>query len=393
MAAARAADRANQNTGLDLMFAPRTAAVAARFQARMAMPYDAATMAQNILRPQNPNVPTNITPPDHIRLGWIVGPFQVRPDGTLPGAYGRSITHYCRMICEYVNRNNAPPRNLPGTIPVCGLMPGDFYPGNPWPPPPARTVAQWYPFAIGQLNALYTNPANFLQMRNVFFTILTRRYPPNPNAGSGHAFVIIVSPLARTVDYLDSGNWPPEQDIMGHFFGLLSRYLGRGFNPRDWRMRFDGSIKQAPGSTDCGIHTTANMMSIAFGNYLNHIGRNILRRRERFVSEAWNGKFDNAGDYSYPLNYRGPDRLSTRRNGVPPARRVTRRACVQYLDAAGRGRFYANGAYDGMNKIQLSAHCRTNRALYWGLISWGRPRNRSVADYRERVEIRDLQGR
>jgi len=109
MAAARAAGRANQNAGLDLMFALRTAAVAARFQARMAMPYDAATMAQNILRPQNPNVPTNITPPDHIRLGWIVGPFQVQPDGTLPGAYGRSITHYCRMMCEYVNRNNAPP--------------------------------------------------------------------------------------------------------------------------------------------------------------------------------------------------------------------------------------------------------------------------------------------
>jgi hypothetical protein len=57
--AARLADRTTQTAGLDPMFAPLSKAVATRFQARMAMPYDAATMAPNILRPQNPNMPTN----------------------------------------------------------------------------------------------------------------------------------------------------------------------------------------------------------------------------------------------------------------------------------------------------------------------------------------------
>jgi hypothetical protein len=156
---------------------------------------------------------------------------------------------------------------------------------------------------------------------------------------------------------------------MDHFFGLLSRYLVRAFNPRDWRVRFDGSTKHGPATADCGIHTSANMMAIAFGYHLNQIGRNILRRRERFVSKAWNGKFDNAGDYSYPLNYQSPDRLSRRKNGVPPARRVTRRAYVQYLPPAARGRFYANGTYDGMNKTQLSVHCRINPNFNWGLIT------------------------
>jgi hypothetical protein len=53
MAAASAVDFEIQASGLNLMFAPRTASMPARFQARMAMPYDYATMAINILRAGN----------------------------------------------------------------------------------------------------------------------------------------------------------------------------------------------------------------------------------------------------------------------------------------------------------------------------------------------------
>lgn len=63
--------------------------------------------------------------------------------------------------------------------------------------------------------------------------------------------MVVISSMARTVDYLDSGRSAPEPDLLGHFFHLIALHLDRDSNLRDWRMRLQGSSKQAPGSSDC----------------------------------------------------------------------------------------------------------------------------------------------
>jgi hypothetical protein len=68
------------------------------------------------------------------------------------------------------------------------------------------------------------------------------------------------------------------------------------FDLRDWRMRLNGSVKQE--GSNCGIHTGANTMAIAFGYNLNHLGRSFDNRRKRMACEAWKAKFTAAGDYS-----------------------------------------------------------------------------------------------
>jgi hypothetical protein len=111
--------------------------------------------------------------------------------------------------------------------------------------------------------------------------------------------VVVISPTARTIGYLDSGRLDPESDILGDFFHLTALHLGRGFDARDWRMRLQRSIKKAPGAKDWGIFLEANCMSIAFGYTLNHAGRNNLNRRRRMTSEVLNGRFDDVGRYRY----------------------------------------------------------------------------------------------
>jgi hypothetical protein len=155
-------------------------------------------------------------------------------------------------------------------------------------------------------------------------------------------------------------------------------------------MRLQGSTKQDVGKGDCGIFFGTNVMSIAFGYTLNHAGKNILNRRRKMVSEALHGQFDDDGQYSYPLIDRRPDRQSTIKNGVPPFTRLHIRGVIDRLPRDSRARYYANGIYAGWDKKRLKAHCQANGRRYAGLLTWGNRRTRSVHDYREKIELRDL---
>lgn len=99
----------------------------------------------------------------------------------------------------------------------------------------------------------------------------------------------MISPTARTIDYLDSGRPDPEPDVMGHFFHLTALHLGRDFDARDWCMCLRGSTKQDVRKGDCGIFFGAKVMSIAFGYTLNHAGKNILNSQRKMVfrGSAW----------------------------------------------------------------------------------------------------------
>jgi len=176
------------------------------------------------------------------------------------------------MICEYVNKRQKPPCDGPDVAPVCGFLSENFY-MQPIITDPA-SEDYWYPQAIMELNNAGYTPQRFIQVKHIFVPTAIQR----PSDGIWHAFLVVISPLARTIDYLDSGNCRPEKDLMGHFFHLLALHLGRAFDPREWRMRLNGSTKQALKSTDCGIFTGANAAAVALGYHLNFHGRNILNR-------------------------------------------------------------------------------------------------------------------
>jgi hypothetical protein len=232
-AAARALDLANEAQGLNQMFANWPNGMNHRYQGLLSRPYD-NTMFDNILQSVNLNAPTNIIRPQHVGLGWVRTALDRNAQGNYVGVQRGLMILYTCMICEYINTNTVPPSNLQGTIPRCSMMGHNFYPVHrgPWPPPPMPTLNAWYTAAMAAFTARYT-PAQFLTIRHLFVPIFLQRYASNPNAGSYHVCMLVISPLARTIDYLDSGNWRPEQDIMGHFFGLLARYLGRLFDLRD----------------------------------------------------------------------------------------------------------------------------------------------------------------
>lgn len=144
------------------------------------------------------------------------------------------------------------------------------------------------------------------------------RTPPNLKAELRHVFIIDISPLASTIDHINSGKWPPEREILGHFMHLIALHLGRDFNPRDWRRWFNGSVKQVNPSLDWGIHTEANAMAIAFGYTLNNAGRNMLNRRRKRISEVLKQRFTTAATstYNYPVLNKPPSGQSTTVNVV-----------------------------------------------------------------------------
>lgn len=63
------------------------------------------------------------------------------------------------------------------------------------------------------------------------------------------------------------------------------------------------------------------------------------------MAEVLNGGFDDAGENSYPLIDRRPDRQSRTKNRVPPFRPLQKRGVVDRLPIEARARRHANGRY------------------------------------------------
>lgn len=60
-----------------------------------------------------------------------------------------------------------------------------------------------------------------------------------------HAGLVVISPRARTVDFLDSlSDITARPEVVGNIFRFLSHHLGRDFLPSQWRMREGASAQQ-----------------------------------------------------------------------------------------------------------------------------------------------------
>jgi hypothetical protein len=78
---------------------------------------------------------TNLFQPMFILMKHVRGLVSLKePDdgvefvkGSLEGTHPRASLMYLRMICEYINKSQDPPRDVPETFPVCGLMGRTFY--------------------------------------------------------------------------------------------------------------------------------------------------------------------------------------------------------------------------------------------------------------------------
>ncbi|KAB8301005.1 hypothetical protein EYC80_002928 [Monilinia laxa] len=118
------------------------------------------------------------------------------------------------------------------------------------------------PLMIHGLATLGTkNLAN--QTTHIFMPVTDLRY----GRRIPHHTLIVISPITKTVDWLDSshGDMGPHNDrsaalfagivlpnmrLVGQVLNFVSQFLGpttkgnHEFNPRDWRMRFNGSDRQ-----------------------------------------------------------------------------------------------------------------------------------------------------
>lgn len=210
--------------------------------------------------------------PNNTELSWRCFIDLYRESGR-HGINHSNVEVYIQFVCEFVNRVNN--RNAFGQIPICAVKEASFF------------TNYFQSFLMGrnthatseQLTDDGLGPANFLQLRHLFIPDRTTK---------GHMALIVISPVVRTVDYLDSCIVRNDQK-MGIVFSMLSEHLGDLFFPYEWKVR-QGRCPSQGNTPDCAIYTATNAIFIAFGYPINYAGCNMLNRRYTMASELLNGK-------------------------------------------------------------------------------------------------------
>lgn len=219
----------------------------------------------------------------------------------LEGTHPRTISIYLRMICGYVNKSQDPPRDVLRIVLVCGLMGRTFF---------EQTIKDdWFVQARKDLDNARFTKINLLRMRHLFIPIAVKGPPSikHPN-GRFHVCLVAISPIARTIDFVDSAWEKPNRSAVCHMAKLMALHLERDINPRDWRNRDNGSAKQGKKGTDRGIYYDANAMVVTFGCSLGFTDKNIQNKRIGMTSELLHGRVEQDGDYHYPvLNKKAAD--------------------------------------------------------------------------------------
>ena len=178
---------------------------------------------------------------------------------------------YIQFVCEFVNKIHN--RNRAGQIPVCAYEEANFF-------------KKYYEnFCLGRnteatfkdLNENGLGKENFFKVRHLFLADRSR---------AGHIALIVISPQARLVDYLDSGI-ERHDSKMGVVFHLLAEHLGEDFKPFEWRVRQGHSPHQGD-TDDCAVYVMTNAMFIALGYPIDYVGGCMLRRRQRIAIDLLN---------------------------------------------------------------------------------------------------------
>ncbi|KAJ8070720.1 hypothetical protein OCU04_001091 [Sclerotinia nivalis] len=238
------------------------------------------------------------------------------------------------FICDYANRWHSalssedidgvtPNRHLPGTVPMFAYLPSHF----------EKTMKKGTKHAVAELTKKFSRE-EFWQLRYLFIIVQSGTDRVDQ---FGHVAVCVISPEAKTIDYLcssdDDGLIRGEgAECVETFISLLTQYLGhqaplaQRFNPCDWRLRTGRSEVQHKDKPDCGMYMICNIMCLAFGwdlSYGRRGGHEMANRRIRLVADLLNGGFrgynntENAHNaFYYPLNnIKPPNSLSE--NFVP----------------------------------------------------------------------------
>lgn len=211
------------------------------------------------------------------------------------GIQGDITNKVITIICNHVNEYHG--RNTPDVAPYCATV-------------------EKYDFVFNMRRGNFNSPSReltrrgmpkekFEQVKHLFISI-EYSFP------SEHQAVLVISPKAKTIDYLDSWYRGARKDNSNTAITwackLLGKHLGRSFIHTEWKARTNGSpVQRNSADSDCGVYTLMNVMCLAFGYDLDKLkkdefppGKNnddqvfakMSRKKRRTTAELLHGKFD-----------------------------------------------------------------------------------------------------
>lgn len=121
----------------------------------------------------------------------------------------------------------------------------------------------------------YTNPSaeQFWMMRYLFVPVYM---PPKRPDGPNHVSLLVICPITKTLEFLDSDNEPADDDythgLVGRIMQWMSTFLDNPrdldapqFVPEEWKFRDSRSRQQFEGFNDCGVYVVTQAQYMAFG--------------------------------------------------------------------------------------------------------------------------------
>lgn len=208
----------------------------------------------------------------------------------------RIIQPYLEYVCHYANRWHSSltgvDRHSFATVPMFYAWGVDFIDDLR-----TRGVAP-----LSDLLGLQMSAAQFLTMRYFFLPI---SFGPTPT--QTHAALIVISPEARTFDYLCSEGDDGQRRLLANggagsycielVFQFLADFLGPLFNRDEWRMRQNESALQpvGPPRTNCGVIAVTYAQCLAYGYPIRDLRTrvwNFHERRMRIAQDLIHRDFD-----------------------------------------------------------------------------------------------------
>lgn len=100
--------------------------------------------------------------------------------------------------------------------------------------------------------------------------------PPKGPQLPHHVSLLVICPVTKTLEFLDSDNKPADDDythgLVGRIMQWMSTFLDQAedlnatqFVPEEWQFRDSRSKQQEKNSTDCGVYVLTQAQYIAFG--------------------------------------------------------------------------------------------------------------------------------
>lgn len=112
-------------------------------------------------------------------------------------------------------------------------------------------------------------------MRYIFVPVYMLPKPDMPDLPN-HVSLLVICPVIKTLEFLDSDNKPANDDythgLVGRIMQWMSTFLDRPqdlsapqFVPEEWQFRDSRSRQQDPNSADCGVFVLTQAQYMAFG--------------------------------------------------------------------------------------------------------------------------------